>query len=62
MVNHRNGFESVREQGIQYVDYIFVFCRYKGHWDAMVGIDYAAKARSEFDCWVDSEIDLSTTN
>ncbi|MEZ8035763.1 MULTISPECIES: zinc-binding alcohol dehydrogenase family protein [Vibrio] len=35
-VNHRNLVESVREQGIQHVDYIFNVADTKGHWDAMV--------------------------
>ncbi|WP_394241051.1 zinc-binding alcohol dehydrogenase family protein [Vibrio astriarenae] len=36
VVNHRNLVESVREQGIQYVDYIFNVADTKGHWDSMV--------------------------
>ncbi|MEZ9191347.1 zinc-binding alcohol dehydrogenase family protein [Vibrio sp. 10N.286.52.F8] len=36
VVNHRNLVESVREQGIQHVDYIFNVADTKGHWDAMV--------------------------
>ncbi len=36
VVNHRHLVESVREQGIQYVDYIFNVADTKGHWDAMV--------------------------
>ncbi|MFS1947528.1 zinc-binding alcohol dehydrogenase family protein [Vibrio lentus] len=36
VVNHRNLIESVREQGIQHVDYIFNVADTKGHWDAMV--------------------------
>ncbi|SBT14920.1 zinc-binding alcohol dehydrogenase family protein [Vibrio celticus] len=36
VVNHRNLVESVREQGIQHVDYIFSVADTKGHWDAMV--------------------------
>ncbi|WP_372384888.1 zinc-binding alcohol dehydrogenase family protein [Vibrio sp. BS-M-Sm-2] len=35
-VNHRNLVESVREQGIEDVDYIFNVADTKGHWDAMV--------------------------
>ncbi|WP_122055285.1 zinc-binding alcohol dehydrogenase family protein [Vibrio sp. Evd11] len=36
VVNHRNLVESVREQGIQHVDYIFNVADTKGHWDAMI--------------------------
>ncbi|PMH32441.1 NADPH:quinone reductase [Vibrio lentus] len=36
VVNHRNLVESVREQGIQHVDYIFNVADTKGHWDSMV--------------------------
>lgn len=36
VVNHRNLVESVREQGVQYVDYIFNVADTKGHWDSMV--------------------------
>ncbi|MEZ9565960.1 zinc-binding alcohol dehydrogenase family protein [Vibrio artabrorum] len=36
VVNHRRLVESVREQGIQHVDYIFNVADTKGHWDAMV--------------------------
>ncbi|PTP89438.1 zinc-binding alcohol dehydrogenase family protein [Vibrio splendidus] len=36
VVNHRNLVESLREQGIQHVDYIFNVADTKGHWDAMV--------------------------
>ncbi|MDP5254721.1 MULTISPECIES: zinc-binding alcohol dehydrogenase family protein [unclassified Vibrio] len=36
VVNHRDLVASVREQGIQYVDYIFNVADTKGHWDAMV--------------------------
>lgn len=36
VVNHRNLVESVREQGIKYVDYILNVADTKGHWDAMV--------------------------
>ena len=36
VVNHRNLVESVREQGIQHVDYIFNVADTKGHWESMV--------------------------
>ncbi|MEZ8284202.1 zinc-binding alcohol dehydrogenase family protein [Vibrio splendidus] len=36
VVNHHNLVESVREQGIQHVDYIFNVADTKGHWDSMV--------------------------
>ncbi len=36
VVNHRRLVESVREQGIEHVDYIFNVADTKGHWDAMV--------------------------
>ncbi|MDN2483454.1 zinc-binding alcohol dehydrogenase family protein [Vibrio agarivorans] len=36
VVNHRNLVESVRGQGIQFVDYIFNVADTKGHWDSMV--------------------------
>ncbi|MEZ8615378.1 zinc-binding alcohol dehydrogenase family protein [Vibrio splendidus] len=36
VVNHRNLIESVREQGIQHVDYIFNVADTKGHWESMV--------------------------
>lgn len=36
VANHRNLVESVREQGIQHVDYIFNVADTKGHWESMV--------------------------
>ncbi|NVN80526.1 MULTISPECIES: zinc-binding alcohol dehydrogenase family protein [unclassified Vibrio] len=36
VVNHRNLVKSVREQGIQHVDYIFNVADTKGHWESMV--------------------------
>ncbi|WP_281223005.1 zinc-binding alcohol dehydrogenase family protein [Photobacterium sanguinicancri] len=36
VVNHRDLVNSVREQGIEHVDYIFNVADTKGHWDAMV--------------------------
>ena len=35
VVNHRNLVESMRDQGIQHVDYIFNVADTKGHWEAM---------------------------
>ncbi len=36
VVNHRDLVNSVREQGIEHVDYIFNVADTKGHWDSMV--------------------------
>lgn len=58
VVNHRNLVESVREQGIQYVDYIFNVADTKGHWDAMVEL-IAPQGMISSIVEFDSEIDLS---
>ncbi|WP_261817923.1 zinc-binding alcohol dehydrogenase family protein [Vibrio gallicus] len=36
VVNHRDLVQSVREQGIEHVDYIFNVADTKGHWESMV--------------------------
>ncbi|WP_439147861.1 zinc-binding alcohol dehydrogenase family protein [Vibrio sp.] len=58
VVNHRNLVESVREQGIQHVDYIFNVADTKGHWESMVEL-IAPQGMISSIVEFDSEIDLS---
>ncbi|MEF1309929.1 zinc-binding alcohol dehydrogenase family protein [Vibrio mytili] len=58
VVNHRDLVASVREQGIQHVDYIFNVADTKGHWDSMVEL-IAPQGMISSIVEFDSGIDLS---